>query len=74
MIHVMKVNQRQSELLSVKDLQAYAVLQQVIPQDEPKEIQEPETDDQIAFKECAARGLTDDEKLYFRAKGFDVAD
>jgi len=39
-------------------------------------MEEPESDDQIAFRERCARpgALTDDEKLYFRAKGFDVAD
>lgn len=74
MIQVMRINQKQSELLSVKDLQAYAILQQITPHEESVPMEEPETDDQIAFRECAARGLTDDEKLYFRAKGFDVAD
>lgn len=71
----MNLNQRQSELLSVKDISAYAMLQQVKPSEdtEPTEI---ESDDEIAFRECAARpgGLTDDEKLYFRANGFQIAD
>jgi hypothetical protein len=75
----MKINQKQSDLLSVKDLQAYAVLKQIeiaaTPQEE-QETFEPESDDQQAFRERCARpgGLTDDEKLYFRAKGFPVAD
>lgn len=68
-------NQKQSELLSVKDLTAYAALQYTKPQDNSEPV-ETETDDDIAFRECAARpgGLTDDEKLYFRAKGYEVAD
>jgi hypothetical protein len=64
------------ELLSVKDLTAYAALQYTKPVENKEEPVELESDDAIAFRECAARpgGLTDDEKLYFRANGFQIAD
>jgi len=78
MIQIMNQNQRLSDLVAVKDLQAYATLKQVeIAAQVPSEpVQEMETDDQQALRERAARpgGLTDDEKLYFRAKGFHIAD
>jgi hypothetical protein len=75
MIQVMNLNQKQSELLSVKDLSTYAAMQEIktAVEEPPKET---ESDDDVAFRECAARpgGLTDDEKLYFRAQGYEVAD
>lgn len=72
----MNLNQKQSELLSVKDLSAYALLQQAKPVEDSPDLPTMETDDDIAFRECASRpgGLTDDEKLYFGANGYQIAD
>lgn len=46
-------------------------IQSVLPDNQVKE-EEPESDDDIAFREAKERGMTDDEKIYFRAYGYEV--
>jgi hypothetical protein len=63
-----KQNEKQSDLLASKDLQAYATIQAV--SNIPNEPEELLSDDELALKEALARpgGLTEDERIYFGSK------
>lgn len=60
--------EKQSDLLSSKDLSAFVTIQSMNPGNQV-EVDEQLTDDEIAYNEALERGMTDDEKLYFQSVG-----
>lgn len=64
--------QSQAHLLASKDIAAYAAIQAVTPGNTDVPAVEQESDDDIAFREAKERGMTEDDRIYFRAQGYPV--
>lgn len=65
-----EIVEKQSNLLASKDLSAFTVIQAATPP--VPDTVEDKSDDEIAFEEALARGMTEDERIYFDNAGFHV--
>lgn len=63
--------EKQSDLLSSKDLSAFMAIQSVTPGNQA-EAEEQKSDDDIAYEEAKERGMTEDERVYFGFHGYPV--
>lgn len=66
--NLLSLNEKQANLLASKDLQTYATLN-AVNEPEKHKFQDEPSDDDLAFEEAKRRGPTEDEIIYFAARG-----
>ncbi len=67
--NLLTLNENQSNLLVSKDLTTYSYISDISATNKQEVATPSPTDDDVAFNEAMRRGPTEDERIYFGAKG-----